>query len=121
MDRELLAALARLRAAPSRAPAREDRLRPAARGARALPHHQPRRRRPQRRGDRVPALRARRRVRRNHGHLLARVTRAAGMRLRIWGCRGSLPTPGPDTVTYGGNTSCVELSLGDGCVFVLDA
>lgn len=43
------------------------------------------------------------------------------MRLRIWGCRGSLPTPGPDTVTYGGNTSCVELSLGDGCVFVLDA
>ena len=31
------------------------------------------------------------------------------MRLKIWGCRGSVPTPGPDTVEYGGNTSCVEI------------
>lgn len=43
------------------------------------------------------------------------------MRLRIWGCRGSVPTPGPDTVHYGGNTSCVEVSLDDGTVLVLDA
>jgi phosphoribosyl 1,2-cyclic phosphodiesterase len=43
------------------------------------------------------------------------------MRLTIWGCRGSIPTPGPDTVDYGGNTSCVEVELRDGAVFVLDA
>jgi phosphoribosyl 1,2-cyclic phosphodiesterase len=40
---------------------------------------------------------------------------------RVWGCRGSLATPGPDTVTYGGNTSCVELRLSDGTLVVLDA
>jgi phosphoribosyl 1,2-cyclic phosphodiesterase len=43
------------------------------------------------------------------------------MRLKIWGCRGSVPTPGPDTVHYGGNTSCIEVSLDDGAVIVLDA
>src|SRR6266542_820660 len=43
------------------------------------------------------------------------------MRLKIWGCRGSVPTPGPETVHYGGNTSCVEVSLDDGAVVVLDA
>jgi phosphoribosyl 1,2-cyclic phosphodiesterase len=42
-------------------------------------------------------------------------------RLKIWGCRGSIATPGPDTVTYGGNTSCVEVVLGDGTALVLDA
>jgi phosphoribosyl 1,2-cyclic phosphodiesterase len=39
----------------------------------------------------------------------------------IWGCRGSVATPGPETVEYGGNTSCVEVSLADGTVLVLDA
>jgi phosphoribosyl 1,2-cyclic phosphodiesterase len=43
------------------------------------------------------------------------------MRLTIWGCRGSVPTPGPETVRYGGNTSCVEVALDDGSVLVLDA
>jgi phosphoribosyl 1,2-cyclic phosphodiesterase len=43
------------------------------------------------------------------------------MRLKIWGCRGSVPTPGPGTVRYGGNTSCVEVSLGDESVLVFDA
>ena len=43
------------------------------------------------------------------------------MRLTIWGCRGSVPTPGPETVRYGGNTSCVEVSPEDGTVIVLDA
>jgi phosphoribosyl 1,2-cyclic phosphodiesterase len=43
------------------------------------------------------------------------------MRVTIWGCRGSVPTPGPDTVHYGGNTSCVEVSLDDGSLLVLDA
>jgi phosphoribosyl 1,2-cyclic phosphodiesterase len=42
-------------------------------------------------------------------------------RITIWGCRGSVPTPGPDTVQYGGNTSCLELLLDDGTTVVLDA
>lgn len=32
--------------------------------------------------------------------------------VRFWGVRGTLPTPGPDTVHYGGNTSCVEVEIG---------
>jgi phosphoribosyl 1,2-cyclic phosphodiesterase len=43
------------------------------------------------------------------------------MRVAIWGCRGSVATPGPTTVQCGGNTSCVEISLDDGSLFVLDA
>ena len=43
------------------------------------------------------------------------------MRLTIWGCRGSVPTPGPSTVTYGGNTSCVEISVDDETALILDA
>jgi phosphoribosyl 1,2-cyclic phosphodiesterase len=43
------------------------------------------------------------------------------MKVTIWGCRGSLPTPGSTTVRYGGNTSCVEVSLEDGSLLVLDA
>jgi phosphoribosyl 1,2-cyclic phosphodiesterase len=43
------------------------------------------------------------------------------MRVTIWGCRGSIPAPGAQTVHYGGNTSCVEVSLDNGAVFVLDA
>jgi len=43
------------------------------------------------------------------------------VRLTIWGCRGSLPTPGPRTVAYGGNTSCVEVAFEGGLVLVLDA
>ena len=43
------------------------------------------------------------------------------MKARVWGCRGSLAAPGPDTVRYGGNTSCVEVRLSDGTIIVLDA
>jgi phosphoribosyl 1,2-cyclic phosphodiesterase len=43
------------------------------------------------------------------------------VKLKIWGCRGSVPSPGPDTVEYGGNTSCVEVLLDDGATLVLDA
>jgi phosphoribosyl 1,2-cyclic phosphodiesterase len=43
------------------------------------------------------------------------------VRLKIWGCRGSVPTPGAETLRYGGNTSCIEVSAGDGTVIVLDA
>lgn len=41
-------------------------------------------------------------------------------RLRFWGVRGSIPTPGPGTIHYGGNTSCVEVRAG-GQLIVLDA
>ena len=40
--------------------------------------------------------------------------------LRFWGVRGSVPTPGPDTVRYGGNTSCIEVRA-DGEIIILDS
>jgi CheY-like chemotaxis protein len=43
-----------------------------------------------------------------------------GMRIRFWGTRGSLPKPGPSTLRYGGNTSCVEIETADGTLLVLD-
>jgi CheY-like chemotaxis protein/phosphoribosyl 1,2-cyclic phosphodiesterase len=42
------------------------------------------------------------------------------MRIKFWGTRGSIPTPGPNTVRYGGNTSCVELRTDGGALFILD-
>jgi phosphoribosyl 1,2-cyclic phosphodiesterase len=41
--------------------------------------------------------------------------------LTFWGTRGSIPTPGPSTVRYGGNTPCVELRTGDDWLIILDA
>jgi phosphoribosyl 1,2-cyclic phosphodiesterase len=43
------------------------------------------------------------------------------MLIEIWGTRGSLPTPGAGMVRYGGNTSCVQVTLSDGTQLVLDA
>jgi phosphoribosyl 1,2-cyclic phosphodiesterase len=43
------------------------------------------------------------------------------MRLKVWGARGSIPAPGPETMRYGGNTSCVEVTLSDGSTLILDA
>ncbi len=42
------------------------------------------------------------------------------MKVRFWGVRGSLPTPGPTTLRLGGNTSCVEVTA-DGHTIILDA
>ena len=42
------------------------------------------------------------------------------MRLRFWGTRGSIATPGPCTTRYGGNTSCIELTEASGEKIVLD-
>jgi phosphoribosyl 1,2-cyclic phosphodiesterase len=42
------------------------------------------------------------------------------MRAKVWGCRGSLATPGEATVRYGGNTTCVEIRAPGGLI-VLDA
>jgi phosphoribosyl 1,2-cyclic phosphodiesterase len=43
------------------------------------------------------------------------------VKVKIWGSRGSIPAPGPETTRYGGNTSCAQLTLADGTVLVLDA
>lgn len=43
------------------------------------------------------------------------------MILTFYGVRGSIATPGRDTVRYGGNTSCVHAELADGRDFVFDA
>lgn len=40
--------------------------------------------------------------------------------IKFWGVRGSIATPGPKTVRYGGNTSCVEIRSG-GDIIILDA
>ena len=43
------------------------------------------------------------------------------MKVKIWGTRGSLATPGRETARYGGNTSCVEIVGENGTRLVLDA
>jgi phosphoribosyl 1,2-cyclic phosphodiesterase len=40
--------------------------------------------------------------------------------IRFWGTRGSLPRPGPDTLRFGGNTSCVEVSSDRGTLVIID-
>ena len=42
------------------------------------------------------------------------------MRLRFWGTRGSIATPGPGTNHFGGNTSCIELTTPTGHCLMLD-
>ena len=42
------------------------------------------------------------------------------MIVRLWGTRGSVASPGPETVRYGGNTACVEVRTAD-ALLVLDA
>lgn len=42
------------------------------------------------------------------------------MRVRLWGVRGSTPTPGKATGRYGGNTSCIDLKLDNGTRIILD-
>lgn len=43
------------------------------------------------------------------------------MRIKFWGTRGSIPTPGAATLKYGGNTSCVEVRASDNTLIILDA
>ena len=43
------------------------------------------------------------------------------MKVSLWGTRGSLATPGADTIRYGGNTSCVSIEGPEGTWLVLDA
>lgn len=43
------------------------------------------------------------------------------MKVRFWGVRGSIPAPGPHTLRYGGNTTCIEVRSDDGSLIILDA
>ncbi len=42
------------------------------------------------------------------------------MKVRFWGVRGSLAAPGPATLRYGGNTTCIEVRTEDNTIIVLD-
>jgi phosphoribosyl 1,2-cyclic phosphodiesterase len=42
------------------------------------------------------------------------------MEITFWGVRGSIPSPGPSTVRYGGNTPCVSVRLENGELIILD-
>ena len=42
------------------------------------------------------------------------------MKFRFWGVRGSIPSPGPRTARYGGNTTCIEVRTDDNTLIVLD-
>jgi phosphoribosyl 1,2-cyclic phosphodiesterase len=42
------------------------------------------------------------------------------MKIRFWGVRGSIPAPGPDTIRYGGNTSCVSVHAASGGLVIID-
>jgi phosphoribosyl 1,2-cyclic phosphodiesterase len=43
------------------------------------------------------------------------------MKIRFWGVRGSIASPGPKTVRYGGNTTCIEIRTDNNELIVLDA
>jgi phosphoribosyl 1,2-cyclic phosphodiesterase len=43
------------------------------------------------------------------------------MKIKLWGVRGSIPSPGPHTVRYGGNTTCIEVRSDDDSLIILDA
>lgn len=43
------------------------------------------------------------------------------MKIKIWGCRGSLPVPGAATLRYGGNTTCLGVSSASGQQIIVDA
>jgi phosphoribosyl 1,2-cyclic phosphodiesterase len=42
------------------------------------------------------------------------------MKMKFWGVRGSIPVPGPKTVKYGGNTTCIEIRTDDNELIILD-
>lgn len=70
----------------------------------------------------APALR---RPMRPRGRLTPRQSRLLKVhppstRIKFWGVRGSIPVPGPSTIGYGGNTTCVEVRT-DGEIIILDA
>jgi ribonuclease BN (tRNA processing enzyme) len=49
------------------------------------------------------------------------VGKTGRVKARLWGTRGSIASPGPETTRYGGNTSCVEVTGPGGSMLILDA
>ncbi len=43
------------------------------------------------------------------------------MKVKFWGVRGSIASPGPSTVRYGGNTTCIEIRTDNNELIILDA
>jgi len=43
------------------------------------------------------------------------------MKVRFWGVRGSIASPGPNTVRYGGNTTCIEIRTDNNELIIIDA
>ena len=43
------------------------------------------------------------------------------MKVRFWGVRGSIASPSPANMRYGGNTTCIEVRADDGTLVILDA
>ncbi len=43
------------------------------------------------------------------------------MKIKFWGVRGSIPSPGPNTQRYGGNTTCIEVRTDDNELIILDS
>lgn len=43
------------------------------------------------------------------------------MRVRFWGVRGTIPTPGPQTASVGGNTACIDILTSDQQLIIIDA
>ncbi|HEY2138774.1 MAG TPA: response regulator, partial [Chthoniobacterales bacterium] len=65
------------------------------------------------------------RPRRRSGKLVSQTSRSLkfhppSTRIKFWGVRGSIPVPGPSTIGYGGNTTCVEVRT-NGDIIILDA
>src|SRR5690606_12631540 len=111
-----------------------DRTRPPLRGAASLPRHRKAGLAPAGSGGAPPARRARPRpgsrapTSRRRGLTLhsswvrlgATDPRGRGQMsfsVKLWGTRGSIPTPGPSTQKYGGNTACVEIRT-DSTLFI---
>ena len=43
------------------------------------------------------------------------------MKIKFWGTRGSIAVPGKKTIMYGGNTTCLEITLQSGQKVIIDA
>ena len=43
------------------------------------------------------------------------------MKIKFWGVRGSIASPGPNTVRYGGNTTCIEIRTDNNELIIIDA
>src|SRR5215472_9168867 len=102
---------------PGRAPARHRGARAAA-GASSHRHHRARWCAEDDRGHGLPPGGPGRTAPRRGGHVLEN---GQLVRVTLWGTRGSLPSPGPGTLRYGGNTPCVEVRGEAGTLLVLDA